>query len=146
MSKHLLREIIFYLIAGSYGRVFIQGVIKLQQAGDIYYINSWIKRNYKESFSVEELAKQNKMSPSSFHQKFKAAVGMGVIQCQKKLRLQEARRLMLDEGFNVTDVALEVGYESLSQFIRDYGRLFGRSPQKDIQLIRDCFKGKMPNP
>lgn len=88
-------------------------------------------------FAVEDLAEQSNMSLSSFHQKFKSAVGMGPLQCQKKLRLTEARRLMLDKAANVTDAAMEVGYESVSQFIRDYRRMFGRSPQKDVQEIRD---------
>ena len=72
------------------------------------------------------------MSISSFHQKFKYAVGMGPLQCQKRLRLTEARRLMLDEGKKVADAAMEVGYESASQFTRDYRRMFGSSPKNDI--------------
>ena len=140
MGKHLKRELIFDLITGPYGRQFMQQVVNIQQAGDIYYINSWIKQNYKAGFSVEDLAEQSNMSLSSFHQKFKSAVGMGPLQCQKKLRLTEARRLMLDKAASVTDAAIEVGYESVSQFIRDYRRMFGRSPQKDIQEIRDCME------
>lgn len=143
MSKHLRREIIFNLIAGPYGKAFMQSIIQIQQAGEIYNINSWIKQNYKETFTVEELAEQRNMSLSSFHQKFKSAVGMGPLQCQKKLRLLESRRLMLDKASSVTDAALEVGYESVSQFIRDYGRMFGRSPQKDIQEIRGCFQTRI---
>lgn len=140
MGKHLKREIIFDLITGHYGKQFMQTIVNIQQAGDIYYINSWIKQNYKIDFSVEDLAEQSNMSLSSFHQKFKSAVGMGPLQCQKKLRLMEARRLMLDEAANVTDAAMEVGYESVSQFIRDYRRMFGRSPQKDIQEIREYMQ------
>lgn len=140
MGKHLKREIIFNLITGLYGKQFMQSIINIQQAGDIYYINSWIKQNYKVNFSVEDLAEQSNMSLSSFHQKFKSAVGMGPLQCQKKLRLMEARRLMLDKAANVTDAAMEVGYESVSQFIRDYRRMFGRTPQKDVQEIRDCIQ------
>lgn len=142
MINHLKREIIFNLITGPYGKPFAQNIVKIQQAGDIYYINSWIKQNYKDTFSVDELAEQNNMSVSSFHQKFKSAVGMGPLQCQKKLRLMEARRLMLDKALNVTDAAMEVGYESLSQFTRDYRRLFDLSPQKDIQVIRTCLYTK----
>lgn len=139
MGKHLKREIIFNIITGAYGKQFMQQIVNIQQAGDIYYINSWIKQNYKVDFAVEDLAEQSNMSLSSFHQKFKSAVGMGPLQCQKKLRLTEARRLMLDKAANVTDAAMEVGYESVSQFIRDYRRMFGRSPQKDVQEIRDCI-------
>lgn len=143
MGKHLKREIIFNLIEGHYGRQFMQTIINIQQAGDIYYINNWIKQNYKIEFSVEDLAEQSNMSLSSFHQKFKSAVGMGPLQCQKKLRLMEARRLMLDKAANVTDAAMEVGYESVSQFIRDYRRMFGRSPQKDVQAIRECIQSQL---
>lgn len=139
MGKHLKREIIFNIITGAYGKQFMQHIVNIRQAGDIYYINSWIKQNYKVDFAVEDLAEQSNMSLSSFHQKFKSAVGMGPLQCQKKLRLTEARRLMLDKAANVTDAAMEVGYESVSQFIRDYRRMFGRSPQKDVQEIRDCI-------
>ena len=80
------------------------------------------------------------MSVSLFHQKFKSAVGMGPLQCQKRLRLTEARRLMLDENRNVTEVSLEVGYESLSQFTRDYRRMFGQRPKEDILLLRGRLK------
>ena len=65
---------------------------------------------------------------------------MGPLQCQKKLRLTEGRRLVLDESANVTDAAIEVGYESVSQFIRDYWRMFGRSSQKDVQEIRNVIE------
>lgn len=140
MEKHLKREIIFDLLTGPQGRQFMQRIVSIGQAGDIYNVNNWIKQNYKTDFAVEDLAGQSNMSLSNFHQKFKSAVCMGPLQCQKKLRLTEARRLMLDRAASVTDAALEVGYESVSQFIRDYRRMFGRSPQKDIQEIRDCME------
>lgn len=76
------------------------------------------------------------MSVSLLHQKFKSAVGMGPLQCQKRLRLTEARRLMLDENRNVTEASLEVGYESVSQFTRDYRRMFGMNPKEDILKLR----------
>lgn len=72
------------------------------------------------------------MSVSRFQRLFKTAVGMGVIQCRTKLRLNEARRLMSEENFNVTQAALEVGYESVSQFIREYKKLFGVPPRRDV--------------
>ena len=76
------------------------------------------------------------MSVSLFHQKFKSAVGMGPLQCQKRLRLTEARRLMLDENKNVTEASLDVGYESTSQFIRDYRKMFGLPTGEDIGRLR----------
>lgn len=87
--------------------------------------------------SKEQLADKTNMSISSFHQKFKSAVGMGPLQCQKRLRLTEARRLMLDGNISVTDAALNVGYESVSQFIRDYKKMFTASPKEDIEALKN---------
>lgn len=142
MGKHLKREIIFNILCGSCGKQFLQSTVNIQQAGEIYEINSWIKQNYKESFTIEELAERRHMSVSNFHQKFKSAVGMGPLQCQKRLRLTEARRLMLDENASVTDAAIEVGYESVSQFIRDYRKMFHSSPKEDIQNLKKQFKAQ----
>ena len=111
-------------------------MINIQQAGEIYEVNSWIKENFRDPFTVEELAEKRNMSVSLLHQKFKSAVGMGPLQCQKRLRLTEARRLMLDENRNVTEASLEVGYESVSQFTRDYRRMFGMNPKEDILKLR----------
>ena len=80
------------------------------------------------------------MSVSLFHQKFKSAVGMGPLQCQKRLRLTEARRLMLDEGRNVTEASMEVGYESVSQFTREYRRIFGTNPKEDLLRLREQWE------
>lgn len=140
LFKHIKREIIFNLITGLNGGEFIERVVKFQDSEEIYKINTWIKENFKTDFTVEDLAAKTNMSVSGFHQKFKNAVGMGPIQCQKKLRLLEARRLMLDENKNVTDAAIDVGYESVSQFVRDYKKIFGLSPKEDILKIKNCAK------
>ena len=131
----MLQEVIYYLLCGSCGRQFLQSIAEIGEAEEIYRTNSWIKEHFRSSFTVEALAEQRNMSVSQFHQKFKSAVGMGLLQCQKRLRLTEARRLMLDEGRNVTEAALEVGYESVSQFIRDYRRIFGAAPGEDIRRL-----------
>ncbi|MBQ8824128.1 MAG: helix-turn-helix domain-containing protein [Ruminococcus sp.] len=143
MANHLKREIIFYVLCSSCGKSFLQGIINISQSDEIYEANSWIKKNFKENFTIEELAKKRNMSVSNFHQKFKNAVGMGPLQCQKRLRLTEARRLMLDKNVNVTDASLEVGYESLSQFIRDYKRIFGVSPKTDVQNLKKQLRLKI---
>lgn len=140
MGNHIKREIIFFILCGSCGSQFLQSIINIQQAGEIYEINSWIKENFRSSFTVEELAEKRNMSVSLFHQKFKSAVGMGPLQCQKRLRLTEARRLMLDENRNVTEASLEVGYESISQFTRDYRKMFGLKPKEDILKLRSQLK------
>jgi AraC-like DNA-binding protein len=97
---------------------------------------AWIEENYTRSFMVEELAMTTNMSVSGLHHKFKAITTMGPIQYQKQLRLQEARRLMLSGAADATTAALEVGYESPSQFSREYRRLFGLPPLKDIKALR----------
>ena len=136
MEKHLKREIIFYILCGSSGSQFLRSIINIQQAGEIYEANSWIKENFRDPFTVEALAESRNMSVSRFHQRFKNAVGMGPLQCQKRLRLTEARRLMLDENRNVTEASMEVGYESVSQFARDYRRMFGLKPKEDVLKLR----------
>ena len=136
----ILREIIYYALCGSCGKQFIQSIANVRQADEIYKANSWIKENFRDSFAMEDLAGQRNMSVSLFHQRFKSAVGMGPLQCQKRLRLTEARRLMLDERKNVTEASAEVGYESLSQFIRDYRRMFGAAPREDIVNLRKGLK------
>lgn len=140
LGRNMMREIIYYLLCGSCGRQFLQSIANIRHADEIYAANSWIKENFRDSFTVESLAAQRNMSVSIFHQKFKRAVGMGPLQCQKRLRLTEARRLMLDEGKSVTEASVEVGYESLSQFIRDYRKMFGAAPKEDILYIQRQLK------
>lgn len=137
MEKHLRKEIIFYILCGSQGKKLIQSITNLSSLDDIYEVNNYIKNNYKSSFNTKDLAYKTNMSVSNFHKKFKQAVGMGPLQCQKRLRLTEARRLMIDEKFSVTEASLEVGYESVSQFINDYKKMFNRTPKEDIQVLTD---------
>ncbi len=108
-----------------------------QQSDGIGKAIDWIKENFSRSFTVEELAKSSSMSVSGLHHKFKAITTMGPLQYQKQLRLQEARRLMLSGAMDATLAALEVGYESPSQFTREYRRLFGLPPLKDIKAVRE---------
>lgn len=140
LRKNIMREIIYYMLCGSCGRQFFQSIVNIGRADEIYKANTWIKENFRSSFTVEELAEQQNMSVSLFHQKFKSAVGMGPLQCQKRLRLTEARRIMLDENKNVTEASIEVGYESLSHFIRDYRKMFGKAPKEDILKIQRQLK------
>lgn len=140
IRKNIMQEIIYYVLCGSCGKQFIQSIANTQQAYEIYKANSWIKKNFRDSFAIEDLAEQRNMSVSLFHQKFKSAVGMGPLQCQKRLRLTEARRLMLDESKNVTQASIEVGYESLSQFIRDYRKMFGTAPKENILNLQKHLK------
>lgn len=97
----------------------------------------WLKVNFAESLSVDELADHVQMSTSSLHHYFKQFTAKSPLQYQKWLRLSEARRLMLNEGMEAAQAAFKVGYESPSQFSREYGRLYGAPPKRDIEILRN---------
>jgi len=97
----------------------------------------WVRAHFDQPLNVEELAAMVYMGTSSFHQHFKAVTAMSPLQFQKTLRLQEARRLMLTAMLDATTASRQVGYLSASQFSREYGRLFGNAPSKDIAQLRE---------
>ena len=96
----------------------------------------WLKTNYTGTLRIDELAARVQMSTSSLHQHFRQLTAMSPLQYQKWLRLNEARRLMLNEDLDAASAAFEVGYESPSQFSREYTRLFGTPPKRDIEGLR----------
>jgi AraC-like DNA-binding protein len=96
---------------------------------------SWLKANFRESLRVKELAVRVGMSSSRFHHHFRHFTSMSPLQFQKWLRLAEARRLMIMQGLNPSMAAYEVGYDSPSQFSREYTRHFGASPRRDVDGI-----------
>ncbi|MCQ2995155.1 MULTISPECIES: AraC family transcriptional regulator [Pseudomonas] len=96
----------------------------------------WLKLNYTSALRVDELAAQVQMSAATFHHHFRQLTAMSPLQYQKWLRLNEARRLMLNEHKDVSTAAFKVGYESPSQFSREYSRLFGVPPKRDITVLR----------
>jgi AraC-like DNA-binding protein len=136
LSGLLKREIIFHLLAGEHGHLFLQQVFFDQAADGVSQALAWIEANYARAFTVEELARAANLSVSGLHHKFKALTHMGPLQYQKQLRLQAARRLMLSGAMDATTAAMTVGYESPSQFSREYRRLFNRPPRQDIQALR----------
>ncbi|WP_022850834.1 AraC family transcriptional regulator [Limisalsivibrio acetivorans] len=95
----------------------------------------WLKENYSEQLRIESLASHVMMSASSLHHNFREMTNMSPLQYQKWIRLHEARRLMLTERMDVSNAAFEVGYESPSQFSREYKRMFGNPPLRDIKLM-----------
>jgi AraC-like DNA-binding protein len=97
---------------------------------------NWLKTNYAAPLRIEELAERVHVSASSLHHHFRQLTAMSPLQYQKWLRLNEARRLMLNEGFDAASAAFEVGYESPSQFSREYARLFGAPPKRDVVGLR----------
>jgi AraC-like DNA-binding protein len=99
---------------------------------------AWIKAHYAEPLQIEALAKQVNMSPSALHGHFRAVAGLSPIQYQKRLRLEEARRLLLSGATSAEAAAYAVGYASASQFSREYARLFGQPPRRDAERRRDA--------
>jgi AraC-like DNA-binding protein len=96
----------------------------------------WIKANYRDTFAIETVAAEARMSPSSLHLHFKAVTAMSPLQYQKQLRLQEARRLMLSEALDAATAGHRVGYDSPSQFSREYARTFGAPPLRDVARLK----------
>lgn len=133
MAPLLEREILFRLLRGPQGAVLRQVASSESRFSRIRKALDWIKANYSTALRVAHLANLANMSPSSFHRSFKASTGMSPLQYQKHLRLYEARRRLFAEPGNVASVALAVGYESLSQFTREYARMFGAPPARDVR-------------
>lgn len=130
------QEILYRLLAGPDGprmRYITSGQGRLAQVGRAI---GWIGKNFREGFRIERLASEVGMSPSSLHEYFRAVTAMTPLQFQKQLRLQEARSLMLVDDIDVATAALRVGYESSSQFSREYRRHFGEPPARDIARLR----------
>ena len=101
----------------------------------------WLKLNYAMPLRIDELAARVQMSAPTFHHHFRQLTAMSPLQYQKWLRLNEAKRLMLSEHFDAAGAAFRVGYESPSQFSREYSRLFGAPPKRDIEVLRGAARG-----
>lgn len=130
------KEILYRVLEGENGSVLEQIVMEGSSIYQIRGVIEHIMNHYNRSTRIEELAEIANMSVSSFHRYFKEVTAMSPIQFQKQLRLQEARRLLLTESADATDVAFRVGYESPSQFSREYSRMFGFPPRQDIKRLR----------
>lgn len=132
------REILYRVIQGPQGWM-LRDLAKLGSSlSRIETTASWIKEHLAEPISVDFLARQAGMSNTAYHRHFRAATGMSPIQFQKHLRLHRARSLLVVGAPTVATVAYEVGYQSASQFNREYAKLFGRSPARDaLQLQRE---------
>lgn len=141
LAPTIEREILYRVLTGEGGAHLRQIGMRGSQSSQILRALEWLKNNFSESLSVEELANHSQMSLSAFHHHFRSITAMSPLQYQKWLRLQDARRLMLTEDFDATRAAFKVGYESSSQFCREYGRLFGVSPAKDIRTIKHAASG-----
>ena len=137
LAPLILREIDYRLLQGEqFGRL-AQMAIGDGRLRRVSGAIAWIKEHFAEPLQVGALAHRVLMSPSALHHHFKAATAMSPIQYQKRLRLQEARRLLLSGAPSADAVAYDVGYGSASQFSREYARLFGQPPRRDAERMRD---------
>lgn len=130
------RELTWLLIVGPHGPVVRQLGLADSGLSRIAHAVRWLRERYADSIRVEDLARMTQMSPSTFHRSFLAVTAMSPIQFQKQLRLQEARIRLVADNTDVAGVAHSVGYQSPSQFSRDYRRRFGASPLDDSSALR----------
>ena len=136
LSPIIQREIFYRLLIGDQGVRLRQMASAGSQSHQIARAIDWLKGNFTRPLHIDDLATQVNMSTSTFHHHFRAVTAMSPLQYQKWLRLSEARRLMFAERIDATTAAFQVGYESPSQFSREYSRLFGDSPLRDITSLR----------
>lgn len=130
------REILYRVLVGPQGWYLRQLGAKETSFSKIAETVQWLRINYVEPFVIEDLARNAGMGVTTFHRQFKRATGLSPIQFQKQLRLLEARNLLAFEGHAVATAAYEVGYQSPSQFNREYSRYFGASPARDTAALR----------
>ncbi|GMV94853.1 MAG: AraC family transcriptional regulator [Candidatus Hydrogenedentota bacterium] len=142
LAPTIQREITYRLLVGEQGARLRQIATAGSQSQQIARAIDWLNGNFAKPLRVEELAKQSNMSTSTFHHHFRSMTALSPLQYQKNLRLQEARRLMLMERMDASTAAFEVGYESPSQFSREYSRLFGQPPLRDISNLRHVAVGE----
>ncbi|WP_366247273.1 AraC family transcriptional regulator [Terribacillus aidingensis] len=131
------KEILYWVLQGPNGDALEQMALEGSNAVRISNVIEYIISDFDKSFRIEGLAEIANMSISSLHRHFKEVTSMSPIQFQKQLRLQEARRLLLAELPDIAEAAFRVGYESQSQFTREYARMFGFSPREDIKRLRE---------
>jgi len=132
----VMREICYWLLVGPHGGDIARLALKTGPSRHVTDALKALRDRFRDAVRVEDLAAVAHMSVSAFHRQFKALTSYTPLQYQKHLRLLEARRLMVAHAFNVEAAAFEVGYESPSQFSREYARLFGAPPKRDVQRLQ----------
>lgn len=136
LAPIIQQEIMYLLLVGEQGARLRQIAAAGSQSQQVARTIEWLKNNFFKQLRIEALASQAHMSTSSFHNHFRSITAQSPLQYQKHLRLHEARRLMLAESLDVASAAFQVGYESPSQFNREYNRMFGAPPLRDITNLR----------
>lgn len=135
LSPLIKSEILYRLLIGNQGQRLRQIAMAGSHSHQIAKSINWLKDHFTEPLRVKDLANLSGMSTSTFHHHFRTLTAMSPLQYQKWLRLHEARRLMLSDNMDAANAAFEVGYESPSQFSREYSRLFGAPPLRDIKKM-----------
>ena len=134
----IVREIVFRLLKGEQGGWLRHTTVMGGHSHRIAGALERLRKNFDMPLRIEEFAREVGMSVSGFHHHFKAVTGMSPVQFQKRMRLQEARRLMLSESLDAVSAGLRVGYEDTSHFNREYKRHFGQPPRRDVQRLREA--------
>ncbi len=130
------REILYRLLTGPTAGLMRHIASSDSRISQIARAIAWLRDHYRDVFTVSDLARRIGMSPSAFHVHFKAVTTMSPLQFRNALRLQSARRMMVAEGVDAATAGFEVGFQSPSQFSRDYARFFGESPLRDARRLR----------
>ncbi|WP_410210026.1 AraC family transcriptional regulator N-terminal domain-containing protein [Aquirhabdus sp.] len=131
------QEIVVRLLNGEHGPTLRHLVTVGAPSQQIAKVIAWLKLHFTTDIAIDDLAAKAYMSPSTFRQHFRAITGISPLQYVKQLRLQDARQLMLNDDVDASSAAIRVGYESASQFSREYTRLFGEPPLRDIKRVRE---------
>jgi len=142
LAPIIQKEIIYLLLVGEQGARLRQIASAGSQGQQVARAIVWLKNNFAQQLRIDDLASHARMSTSSFHNHFRSITALSPLQYQKHLRLHEARRLMLAESLDAATAAFHVGYESPSQFSREYNRLFGAPPLRDITNLRQLAAGE----
>lgn len=133
------REILYRLLRGPQGYRLHEIALSNSQTHRVCKAIEWLNQHFHRPLRIDELAREVNLSSSTLHHRFKAVTSMSPLQYQKQLRLQEARRLMLNDGLEAAVAGYRVGYESPSQFSREYSRLYGAPPVRDLARLRSAL-------
>jgi len=136
LSPLIIREIVYRLLRGEQGARLSHLLASGAETRRISEAIRHMRENFDQSLRIDDIARELGMSVSGFHHHFKSVTAMSPLQFQKQIRLQEARRLMLGEDLDAASAGFRVGYEDPSYFSRDYKKLFGAPPQRDIAKLR----------
>lgn len=139
LAPYTMREIIYRVLQNENSAALMQFAVAGSHAHRIAGVVEKLNREFAQPLRVEELAAEARMSASSLHEHFKQVTGMSPIQFQKQIRLQEARRLLFSGSIDAAEAAFQVGYESPSHFSREYARMFGMPPVRDIRRLRSSI-------